>query len=48
MYQGRIMGIIPNENIDIEKLGLMMAGTLDLNAEPDKASKDHHFTAKES
>lgn len=33
LYQGRIMGIIDNEDVDIEQLGLMMAGTLDLYAE---------------
>jgi general nucleoside transport system ATP-binding protein len=36
LYQGRIMGIIPNEDVDIEQLGLMMAGTLDLFAESEK------------
>jgi general nucleoside transport system ATP-binding protein len=36
LYQGRIMGIIDNEDVDIEQLGLMMAGTLDLNAEAER------------
>ena len=32
LYQGRIMGVIPNQDVDIEQLGLMMAGTLELSA----------------
>ena len=32
IYQGKIMGIIPNHDVDIEQLGLMMAGSLDLSA----------------
>lgn len=27
IYQGKIMGVIPNKNVNIEHLGLMMAGT---------------------
>jgi simple sugar transport system ATP-binding protein len=30
--RGKIMGVIPNENVDIGQLGLMMAGTLQLAA----------------
>jgi simple sugar transport system ATP-binding protein len=28
--QGRIMGIVPNQNIDLDQIGLMMAGSLQL------------------
>jgi simple sugar transport system ATP-binding protein len=28
--RGKIMGIVPNQDVDIEKIGLMMAGTLQL------------------
>jgi simple sugar transport system ATP-binding protein len=31
IYQGKIMGIIQNYDVDIAQLGLMMAGTLNLS-----------------
>lgn len=31
LSRGKIMGVVPNENVDIGQLGLMMAGTLQLS-----------------
>jgi len=28
LYEGEIMGVLPAENADIEKIGMMMAGSL--------------------
>jgi simple sugar transport system ATP-binding protein len=32
LCRGKIMGLVPNENIDLDQIGLMMAGTLQLPA----------------
>jgi len=37
IYQGKIMAVIPNENVDIERLGLYMAGISDQHKETAKA-----------
>jgi ABC-type uncharacterized transport system ATPase subunit len=37
IYQGKIMAIIQNENVDIERLGLLMAGTSEEHLEAAKA-----------
>jgi ABC-type uncharacterized transport system ATPase subunit len=34
MYEGQIMGIIPNQNVELDQLGLMMAGALRLTPQP--------------
>ncbi|MFC2031381.1 ABC transporter ATP-binding protein [Chloroflexota bacterium] len=34
IYEGRIMGVVENEDADVERIGLMMAGSLEVESAP--------------
>jgi len=40
IYEGEIMGIVPNENADVEELGLMMTGSHLEDIRKQKAASD--------